>query len=172
MQRAGWCFRWKSSVGRTSPAGPSLCLKHGLQDLAAEGTKNKTKTLSESSQQNLRSSVWINKKIYVVQTVYMIQFYSVLTNIGCTIRKAISVHVVGQQEGALFQHIQEHGGGVGLLCAVHVLPWLQGLWTEQVVHCLHHRLEHVALITMQHPVVWCGYDYLLKKKLSWHYFII
>lgn len=60
MQRAGWCFRWKSSVGRTSPAGPALCLKHGLRDLTEKGGKNKTK--SETSQQTLKSTAWINLK--------------------------------------------------------------------------------------------------------------
>lgn len=31
--KAGWHCRWHSSVGRTSPAGPSLCLEHAPRDL-------------------------------------------------------------------------------------------------------------------------------------------
>lgn len=38
--RAGWCCRWRSSVGRTSPAGPSLCSERAPRDLMEE--KNHT----------------------------------------------------------------------------------------------------------------------------------
>ena len=53
-----------------------------------------------------------------------------LTNAGRSIGEAIPVHVVGQQEGSFLQDVQEHGGSVSLLRAVHVLPRLQGLGTQ------------------------------------------
>lgn len=80
-------------------------------------------------------------------------FYSFLTDAGCSVRKASVQHIVGQQESAFFKDVQEHGCGVGLLCAVHVLPRHQNLGTQQVVQCLHHRLSQAGgllLVTEKH----------------------
>lgn len=49
--------------------------------------------------------------------------------------------VVGEDEGPLLQSVQQHGGRVRLLRAVHVVPRLQGLWSQDVIHCVHDSLR-------------------------------
>lgn len=52
--------------------------------------------------------------------------------------------VVGEDEGAFLQRVQQHGGGVRLLRAVHVLPGFQGLWPQEVVHRVHDGLGGIT----------------------------
>lgn len=49
--------------------------------------------------------------------------------------------VVCEHEGALFNGVQQHGGGTQLISARQLHPRRPRLRLQQVIHRLHHRLR-------------------------------